>query len=671
MLLKKLLSFRNNSTPKNTLNGQQDQASTSNTATAQKGSFFKISTPRGSKGSSTSASTTPAPAAAINGTGIAKFLLFEPYQLGATEYYASHKNLYDFPPQMFVGGEQAEGNSLLCYNPSLSTLILDFNNISSIPDSITLLCALKHLSIAANQLTEVPECIAQLKHLVTLELGMNRLTAFPVHVCSIGTLVTLYIESNSLTSVPAEIAQLAHLKTLSLTGNALTAIPAVLPPALEVLNLGCNDITDTASPALLAVAATLTTLNLAENAISTLDASFSALRHLRTLVLDCNMIEELDGTMAAGWESIVTLNMAHNMLACLPPQLALLPNLKVLDVRGNRFEFIKKESPEESSFHKFTIDNFITDKDTLDRLRTQKSEPSCNISVSSATPPISELSLDENKEEEEEELSSSFRAKDSILCLPVPIIISDDGNSNTSSNTPTTIIDNADNADKANNISNNNNNSNTTTPSTTITTTTTSTTTTSTNNDKDIADKNGVIPHQKLIIWQSLIPDLIIDRLYLGCRECSINKNWLKEHNITHILTIAHFKPLYNHLFKYKCIDIDDVDEAPIGKYFKEMNEFIDEGRKEGGVLIHCRAGVSRSASATIAYIMYHNNVSFQEAFDITSKGRPRICPNRGFVEQLKQFEQQTLPQQQSQLSSSSSNIKTSLNTSSGSIKEQ
>lgn len=40
--------------------------------------------------------------------------------------------------------------------------------------------------------------------------------------------------------------------------------------------------------------------------------------------------------------------------------------------------------------------------------------------------------------------------------------------------------------------------------------------------------------------------------------------------------------------------------------YFEEMNNFIHEGRKSGGrVLVHCEAGMSRSATAIIGYILW------------------------------------------------------------------
>ncbi|KAG9039248.1 tyrosine/serine/threonine protein phosphatase pps1 [Tulasnella sp. JGI-2019a] len=44
--------------------------------------------------------------------------------------------------------------------------------------------------------------------------------------------------------------------------------------------------------------------------------------------------------------------------------------------------------------------------------------------------------------------------------------------------------------------------------------------------------------------------------------------------------------------------------------------EWIDKARAEGGkILIHCRVGVSRSATVTIAYVMHHLNVSLVDAY--------------------------------------------------------
>ena len=60
---------------------------------------------------------------------------------------------------------------------------------------------------------------------------------------------------------------------------------------------------------------------------------------------------------------------------------------------------------------------------------------------------------------------------------------------------------------------------------------------------------------------------------------------------------------------------------------------------KEEHVLVHCNAGVSRSATVVIAFLMKEKNFSFQEAFHHVKKRRPCIRPNEGFVKQLQLLE--------------------------------
>ena len=48
----------------------------------------------------------------------------------------------------------------------------------------------------------------------------------------------------------------------------------------------------------------------------------------------------------------------------------------------------------------------------------------------------------------------------------------------------------------------------------------------------------------------------------------------------------------------------DDSETADISKHFKKAHEFIDENLKTRNVLVHCQAGVSRSATIVISYIM-------------------------------------------------------------------
>lgn len=68
------------------------------------------------------------------------------------------------------------------------------------------------------------------------------------------------------------------------------------------------------------------------------------------------------------------------------------------------------------------------------------------------------------------------------------------------------------------------------------------------------------------------------------------------------------------------------------------MIEFIEEGRKKGGVIVHCAAGISRSSTTIIAYIMKKMGLSFENALDYVLC-RHWCHPNEGFQMQLRQFE--------------------------------
>ena len=99
--------------------------------------------------------------------------------------------------------------------------------------------------------------------------------------------------------------------------------------------------------------------------------------------------------------------------------------------------------------------------------------------------------------------------------------------------------------------------------------------------------------------------DKIIDRLYLGNLKGASDLNVLKAANITHILQVANgIKPFFPKDFKYKIISIPDASNFQLMRHFPAAIAFIKEGMSKGGVLVHCYAGVSRSATCVIAYLM-------------------------------------------------------------------
>lgn len=80
--------------------------------------------------------------------------------------------------------------------------------------------------------------------------------------------------------------------------------------------------------------------------------------------------------------------------------------------------------------------------------------------------------------------------------------------------------------------------------------------------------------------------------------------------------------------------------------HFDEACRFIDEARAQQGggprrVLVHCQAGVSRSASVVLCYLMRNNEWTLRQAIEHVWQTRPFVLPNAGFFEQLLEVERQ------------------------------
>jgi len=131
--------------------------------------------------------------------------------------------------------------------------------------------------------------------------------------------------------------------------------------------------------------------------------------------------------------------------------------------------------------------------------------------------------------------------------------------------------------------------------------------------------------------------DQITEKLFLGNNNAAKNKEILKQYKITNILVVGFFLHEYfPNDFKYKTIEISDNENENLFDYFMPCFDFIDRSER---CFVHCRAGVSRSSTIVISFIMLSEKMSFENARNFVKGKRSIIEPNKGFESQLKDFE--------------------------------
>jgi protein-tyrosine phosphatase len=84
-----------------------------------------------------------------------------------------------------------------------------------------------------------------------------------------------------------------------------------------------------------------------------------------------------------------------------------------------------------------------------------------------------------------------------------------------------------------------------------------------------------------------------------------------------------------------------DCPKANIREIFEEAHSFIDGHRQNGNVYVHCYAGISRSATCVITYLMRIFSWDFKKSYHYVKSRRNSINPNPGFVKIMKEYEKE------------------------------
>jgi len=134
----------------------------------------------------------------------------------------------------------------------------------------------------------------------------------------------------------------------------------------------------------------------------------------------------------------------------------------------------------------------------------------------------------------------------------------------------------------------------------------------------------------------------IVKGLYLsGMSVLQGDGKEVEKLGITAVLSLTDFTMgrLPGCVKQHERIHVADSLSADLTPHFKTCVEFIHRAISSGQkVLVHCVAGVSRSASICIAYLMTHHQLSLEDARKLVKKQRPCTRPNESFISQLEEY---------------------------------
>lgn len=134
----------------------------------------------------------------------------------------------------------------------------------------------------------------------------------------------------------------------------------------------------------------------------------------------------------------------------------------------------------------------------------------------------------------------------------------------------------------------------------------------------------------------------VLPFLYIGNARDAQDLRVLQALGITRVLNVTAHLPGYHQDsgICYKTLPAMDSGHQNLRQFFDEAINFIDEARESGDrVLVHCQAGVSRSPTIVIAYLMKHTRMAMVDSYKYVKARRPIISPNLNFMGQLVEWE--------------------------------
>ena len=137
----------------------------------------------------------------------------------------------------------------------------------------------------------------------------------------------------------------------------------------------------------------------------------------------------------------------------------------------------------------------------------------------------------------------------------------------------------------------------------------------------------------------------IIPRLWLGNKNAASDGDWLREHNITVVFNCTKDWPFHPDVLRKYRVPVDDnLQKEEIQNMYmwapEILAKLVGEYKRGETILVHCHAGMQRSAAVVAMFLMTMYGMTKKEAIQfIKSKRAVAFFPSANFEQALDQWE--------------------------------
>lgn len=133
----------------------------------------------------------------------------------------------------------------------------------------------------------------------------------------------------------------------------------------------------------------------------------------------------------------------------------------------------------------------------------------------------------------------------------------------------------------------------------------------------------------------------IFSNLWITCGGTAREFDFLRENEITHILNCAEEESMRypKYLTAIHIPLTDDVDSLAYNQIIQGAQILAVWMNTNSNVIVHCKAGISRSVTVVLAWMIIYKNYTYNNAYKYVQSKRNFINPNDFYRKILKDLE--------------------------------